>query len=223
MHPVHAKHHKPVDLFPRDNLGMRLEVTGSIAVSPAWSASRFKESKAKEINIWEKVLTAAKDERVSEEFFFMNDDYFFLKPFKMQGFPWYHKGDIRKMNLKPEGYDRRVLKTADVLEKSALSTWHYDVHTPNAIVKEKFIRAYNAFKGHLGSTGEGLTINTCIGNFNCEIPVFKTDRKLTGKELAWLKANRDKELLFSVFDNAQTDEFKAYMNELYPDKSFFEA
>ena len=182
----------------------------------------FNESKAKEVNIWEKGLTAAKDKRVSDPFFFMNDDYFFLRPFKMTGFPWYHKGDIRKMNLKPQGYDKRVLKTADVLEKSGLSTWHFDIHTPNVEFKDKFIRAYNAFKNHL-SKGEGLVINTTIGNFNGEKPEFMVDRKINKNQIGWLRQNWNKELLFSVFDNAQNDELKAFMDELYPDKSYFEA
>lgn len=182
----------------------------------------FKESKAKEVNIWEKVLTAAKDKRVSDPFFFMNDDYFFLRPFKMEGFPWYHKGDIRKMNLKSQGYDRRVLKTADVLEKNGLSTWHFDIHTPNVEFKDKFIGAYNAFKTHLVKD-DGLVINTTIGNFNAEKPEFKVDRKINKNQIGWLKQNWNKELLFSVFDNAQNNELKAFMDELYPDKSYFEA
>lgn len=182
----------------------------------------FKESQVKEVNIWEKVLAAAKDGRVSDEFFFMNDDYFFLKPFEMKTFPWYHKGNIREMNLKPQGYDKRALRTADVLEKAGLSTWHFDIHTPNRTVKDKFIRAYEAFRKHLYQ-GDGLTINTVVGNFNNETPEFKKDVKCSKRDLGWLRQNFNKELLFSVFDNAQNAEFKAFMDELYPDKSYFEA
>ncbi len=181
----------------------------------------FKESRAKEVNIWEKVLTAARDERVSDEFFFMNDDYFFLESFRMQGFPWYQKGDIRKMNLKPQGYDRRVLKTAEVLTTLKLSTWHYDIHTPNAVFKDKFIRAYEAFRKYL--VDDGLVINTCVGNFNDETPIARKDCKISKRDIGWLKQNFNRQLLFSVFDNAQNDELKAFMNELYPDKSYFEA
>src|SRR5690606_13335752 len=63
----------------------------------------FKETKVKEINILEKALAAAQDKRVSDEFLFINDDYFMLRPFSIAEFPQFHKGEIKAIPVR-NGY-----------------------------------------------------------------------------------------------------------------------
>jgi len=190
----------------------------------------FTETKAKEINILEKALAAAKDERVSDEFFFINDDYFFLNPFSMKEFPYYHKGNIRTQpwGKKPDKeikhvYDRMVKMTADVLEKDGFGTFHYDIHTPHRLLKRWVIEAYEHYKNVLPRTERGMACLTTILNHACVAGTHKVDTKLHGKDLDWLKKNKGKELMFSIFDTAQIPEFRAYMDTLYPEKSYFEA
>jgi hypothetical protein len=213
--------------------GYRVFVVGEKPICLDWKKVihiPFTEGKAKEINILEKALAAAKDERVSEEFFFINDDYFFLQPFSLTEFPYYHKGNIRTQQWgnTPDDkirnvYDRMVKMTADKLERDGFGTFHYDIHTPHRLLKRWVVAAYERYKHELPRTERGLACLTTILNSACVAGTHKTDTKLHGKELGWLKKNKDKELMFSIFDTAQTGEFKAYMDTLYPDKSYFEA
>jgi len=177
----------------------------------------FKETKAKEINILEKAVAAARDSRVSEEFFFINDDYFFLRPFSLTNFPQYHKGDIRGVTVR-NGYDRMMMHTADALERDGFTAWHYDIHTPHRLLKPWVEAAYKHFYNDLPMGA----LSTVLNHAGVE-GEYKRDTKIQGKELGWLKENRGKELMFSVFDNAQTADFKAFMDELYPEKCYFEA
>ncbi len=183
------------------------------------------ENQAKEINIWEKVLAASKDARVSDEFFFTNDDYFFLQDFQMSDFPHFHKGDLRTFDWsnKPinnirNSYDRKSKMTLDVLTKCGLSTYHFDIHTPNRVEKDKFIQAYEFFKPYLYN-GTGLIISTCYGNFNKLEPTQREDYKVRGSELTDLAKNYKDHLLFSIYDDAQIDQLWDFMNTVYPDKS----
>lgn len=184
----------------------------------------YKETQVKEVNIWEKVLHACRDERVSDEFFFMNDDYFFAQDFDMSEFPHFHKGNMRNFSWakKPYhsikgGYDKKCFVTMQLLESLGMSTWHFDIHTPNRVEKDKFIAAYEFFKPYLYQ-GSGLVISTCYANYHGLTPTRRSDCKLRRSELNRFFEN-EKPLVFSIFDDAQCPELLAYMSTTYPDKS----
>lgn len=213
--------------------GFRVFVVGEKPACLDWNKVfhiPFTEGKVKEINILEKAVAAAKDKRVSDEFFFINDDYFFLRPFSLKEFPYYHKGDIRTFDWGKKAddkirsvYDRMVKTTADRLSRDGYGTFHYDIHTPHRLLKRWVVAAYDHYKHELPRTERGMACLTTILNHASVAGTYKKDTKLHGNDLAWLKKNRDKELMFSIFDDAQIPEFRAYMDQLYPDKSYFEA
>ena len=49
-------------------------------------------------NIINKVLTACADERISDDFLFINDDHLVLKPIAVSEVPPLHKGDMTTFN-----------------------------------------------------------------------------------------------------------------------------
>lgn len=185
----------------------------------------FKENQPKEVNIWEKVLAASLDERVSEEFLFTNDDYFFLNDFSLSTFPHYHKGDLKEQSWakKPDhlilnSYHKKAKRTLKLLEKLKFSTWHFDIHLPNRYEKEKFVNTYNFFKPYLYDR-DGLIISTCYGNYNKLEPTYKEDYKITKKGLNEFFNTYQDRLLFSIYDDAQCPQLLEFMYRNYPDKS----
>lgn len=180
----------------------------------------FKETQAKEINIMEKMVAAAKDERVSEEFFWCSDDKFFLSPFSLSKYPFYHKGDIRDIKVR-NGYDRMVSATADRLEEVGRTTFHFDSHVPKRLLKSWVTAAYEHFKRPIYEQ-RGMAVCTTVLNYAGVEGAYKKDIKVQARDLDWIRKNRGSVDVFSVFDNAQTAEFKAFMDELYPEKCYFE-
>jgi hypothetical protein len=183
----------------------------------------FKQTQAKEINIWEKILKASKDKRVSEKFFFMNDDFFFVEDFTMSTFPTYHKGNLKtfpwtKLPIPSlTGYSKKSAITLKLLSKLKLSTWHYDIHTPAVMDKQKFKDTYNFFKPHLYK-GTGLLLFSCYGNYNNWEPVERVDLKIPKKGLKQ-HLERELNLMFSIADDAQCPYLLDFLEKTYPDKS----
>lgn len=185
----------------------------------------YKETQVKEVNIWEKVLAASLDERVSEEFFFNNDDYFFLQDFKMSDFPHYHKGDLREFDWakKPDhlvmnSYHRKAKRTMKLLQKLKLSTWHYDIHMPNRYEKNKFVKTYEYFKPYLYDR-DGLIISTCYGNYNQLEPTKAVDYKIARKQLPEFFNTYQDRLMFSIYDDAQCPQLLEFLYEKFPEKA----
>lgn len=183
----------------------------------------FQQSQAKEVNIWEKILMASKDSRVSDDFFFMNDDFFFVEDFNMSTFPTYHKGNLKTFPWvrlpigSLTGYNKKAAITLKLLSRLKLSTWHYDIHTPAVINKQKFINTYNFFKPHLYK-GSGLLLFSCYGNYNNWEPVGRADLKIHKKGLkSHLEQQLD--LMFSIADDAQSSELLEFLESAYPNKS----
>lgn len=183
----------------------------------------FTETQAAEVNIWEKVLRVAQDERASDYLFFMNDDFFFVEDFVMSEFPNFHKGNLAKYPWARlpipslSGYTKKAAITLKLLSKLKLSTWFYDIHTPAIIEKEKFINTYNYFKPHLYK-GTGLLIYTCYGNYNKWEPTERADLKI-GKKGLTEYLNSQKNLLFSIADSAQGQQLLEFFETTYIDKS----
>src|SRR5690606_28991352 len=121
------------------------------------------------------------------------DDYFMLRPISLAEFPQYHKGDIRDIKVR-NGYDRMIMKSADVLERNNLGTKHFDIHTPHRLLKPWVEAAYRRFRTELPMGCLTTILNTAGVEGE-----YRKDVKLQGKDLSWLKENRGSELMFSVF------------------------
>ena len=84
-------------------------------------------------NIAYKVMLACQDERLSDNFLFINDDHILLKPIDLKDIPAFHKGN---MNTFPASYwtlnywRTRLKRTMETLNKQGLPANHYDCHTP---------------------------------------------------------------------------------------------
>jgi len=115
-------------------------------------------------NIAHKVLAACADERLSDDFLFINDDHILLKPIDLKDIPAFHKGD---MNTFPATYwtlnywRNRLKRTMETLNKQGLPANHFDCHTPMVINKKLFPEVMARFDF---SEGIGLTMKSIYGN-----------------------------------------------------------
>jgi hypothetical protein len=153
-------------------------------------------------NIIHKVLEACKDERLSDDFLFINDDHIFMKPINIEDIPSYHKGNIYNAILSEDNlWHRRLIRTADVLSKNGYTTYHYDCHVPMVFNKRHFIDAMSIYDY---SSDIGYTIKSLYGNMVQPL----NSESLTGQEGTIFKKfninslyNNYKECTFLAFND----------------------
>lgn len=176
---------------------------------------------AKELRIWANLVAACKDERVSKEFFFTNDDYFFLQPFEIRNFPFYHKGDLSDLELSDSGYQGKAKRTRKTLEKLKLPTLHFDIHRPNRVNKQDFLVCYAQLRHYIEqerySPNGGMLINTTYLNWKQEVGEYAQECKV--KDISEVGTNQ---LVFSIYDEAVNNKFKQFCQEFYPERLPFE-
>lgn len=131
-------------------------------------------------NIATKVLAACTDERLSDDFLFINDDHLILKPINLAEVPAFHKGD---MNAFPDStwelnfWRKRLKRTMEVLNEKGLTAYHFDCHTPILFNKMLFPEVMRNFPFR---EGIGLTMKSLYGNSHySDSGVLLTDQKKT--------------------------------------------
>lgn len=91
---------------------------------------------------WNIMNKVSKADGLSDDFLFMNDDHFILKPFDATSFPYFHGGSletyVKKRGL--DGYGRRANNTLKHLKKNNLPLKYFDIHYPIIYNREKFKR-----------------------------------------------------------------------------------
>ncbi len=168
-----------------------------------------------DINIRNKILTACNSAIVSDDFLFMNDDHFILKPYDALTFPNYHKGDL-KDSIEPRSLDSyriRLTNTYHQLKKKGFGTLNFDTHTPIIYNKQKFIKMTKLFDW---TVFEGLVIKSLYGN------VYKLKSELM-KDYKINSPSQIKEetQIFSTFPAISAD-MQKYFKDTYNKASQFE-
>lgn len=180
-----------------------------------------KGSQFKERNIYRKILAACNDERVSENFLFVNDDHFLLKEYDINSLPNYFKGELyESMKLTNPGYRKSLNHTRRYLISNGKPTLDYDVHFPIIYNKKQFM---DTFQGIDWNIDYGFVIKSFICNSIGVAGELMTDckirEKLTYNQIKERLANRD---WFSTADHAINDDMIKFLEETYPKKSKYE-
>lgn len=106
------------------------------------------------LNKWDKVrkmlYAICVDERVTEDFWLFNDDFFVLKPLTTKENLYNGKlmAYIERVERKiggPDGYTCRLRETAAALEKAGLDTLNYEVHKPMLLNRHKLLEILEKF------------------------------------------------------------------------------
>jgi hypothetical protein len=177
-------------------------------------------------NIIHKVLAACKDERLSENFLFINDDHLLLKPIDLKEMPNFHKGDL---NSYPEKYWKlnywrgRLKQTKESLNQHGLPALHYDCHTPILFNKWRFPEVMNKFNYQEGC---GLTMKSIYGN-----SIYaRNNRLLNGEKKTVFSPYTEQMInermagcmLMSFNDTGLNQALKIWLYKHFPEKSRWE-
>jgi hypothetical protein len=176
-------------------------------------------------NIITKVLAACKDERLSDDFLFINDDHLVLQPVAAAGVPALHHGDMTffgpdywKLNF----WRTRLKRTMEVLREKDYTTLHFDCHTPIVFNKHLFPEIMDRFDYQ---EGIGYTMKSLYGNALYPDGEFLTDQKkkiFKGYMLAEIKKLMATPMFMSFNDNGLNRSLKWWLIENFPGSSRYE-
>lgn len=177
-------------------------------------------------NIINKVLAACADERLSDNFLFINDDHMVIKPIEAAAVPPLHKGDMRtylpdfwKVNF----WRKRLKRTMDELKRQGLTTFHFDCHTPIVFNKKQFQEAMQQFAWQ---TDIGFTMKSLYGNIvYAENNVLLTDQKRTIFQSLTLKPIAERLAIptfMSFNDDGLNNSLKWWLIDNFRSRSQFE-
>lgn len=174
----------------------------------------FTETSHKQANIRAKILVACNDDRVSDDFCFMNDDVFILRDLDVSAIPYWYSGDLSTYT--EEG--TKVL--LEELGWRNLPTKRFDLHQPIVYNKQKFIEAVSGFND-----------KCIIKSLYCNYWRIEGEKMMDIKvrhphSYQWLKENLPGRFYFSVGEKDQFDGLNPsmwrFLEECYPEKSKYE-
>lgn len=192
-------------------------------------------SHEKERNIFNKIMAGCADERVTDDFLFMNDDHYLLSGYLAGEFPFYHDGLLtEKMTI--TDYKQTVNNSIDFFRTEALqfSYWgevkYYDIHCPITYNKQLFKLLSKYWSKDLNKPF-GVCLKTMYSNNNfywpaggledddSQYPDLKINAPYTSDQIRQILAGRS---WFSIGDKAFDGDIKQVLQELYPEKSKYE-
>lgn len=173
-------------------------------------------SNRKEYNIMRKILRATNDDRVSEGFIVWHDDHFLLRTLDVLQIQNWHNGLMEDVYKKAHsGYKQTMGNT---IEYNMGSGMNYDIHAPMLMNKGLF-KSYVAsapwhqkefcIKSLYAHTMPGEYMEDC--KINSPLSADKIYDKIAGR------------LLFSTGPYAMHEGLVKVFEELYPERSKFEA
>lgn len=177
------------------------------------------KNKYKQKNILKKILRACREESLSDDFMFFNDDHFILDYVSALLYPNYICGSIESEIKRCKGeYKSALINTLAALKD--LSTWNYDCHYPILYNKEQFVNVMGFYDWDVpyGYVIKSLYCNT----LNIQpVPVLdcKVHDAISQADLDILTSART---CLSTSNYALTNIVKRKLDSLYPDKSVYE-
>lgn len=182
-------------------------------------ATDIDDIKWKQWNIYNKVNIACADERVSDDFLFMNDDHILFSNFNTWTFPNYIKEDLEvfvERNENDDIYRTTLQNTIDYLQPRGYKINNYDNHSPIIYNKGLFSKLGDVDWGK----EHGYGIKSLYGNINDLDHVFRTDLRIghEGQNKARIRATTADKIMFSLPPTI-SNEMKECLFEMFPNKS----
>jgi hypothetical protein len=170
----------------------------------------------KQANIRNKILCACYDDRVTDDFCFLNDDVFLLQDLDITNVPYWYSGDLT--NYKEEGTKALI----EELMWRRLPTKRFDLHQPIVYNKRKFMMAVNDFH-------ERCIIKSTYCNYWRIEGEPMIDMKVRHPHsYQWIKENIPGRIYFSVGENKDVyadglnPSMWKFLEEMFPEKSSYE-
>ena len=174
----------------------------------------------KERNIYTKIMAACTDDRVTEDFLFMNDDHYLLQDYEAGQFPYYCHGWVSEFKTVTD-YKHTIKNTITRLQPLGHDIPYFDIHCPIIYSKDKFTWV-------IPGIGWGKPFGYCIKTVygNCieglkatEYPDLKINESYPASKIRQLLTGRP---WFSIGDKAFNGGIRHVLQDLYPHKSKYE-
>lgn len=175
----------------------------------------FKDTMARTRNVFRKLCEVAENSDISEDFLYMMDDVFILKPIDIENYPMYHSGEIPDYQV-VNNYLKEILNTKEFLKQHGKPTLHYGVHCPIIYNKKKILEIDPMYWEYVNKYNRELNPRILYGNwFENDNKQFTKDCKLIRNyPIEELKAIlKDKEW-FSIGSRSYDGNIKKYLEEL---------
>lgn len=171
----------------------------------------------KQSSLCNKMMLAARDERVSEKFIRWDDDHFLLKPLNAQDIKYWYSERLSDWEKRARSVYRDVIIRT---KEENGDKEYFDVHTPIIIEKEKFL----SMQDIVDKKREVLIKSTYCYRAGVEGTDYKErDLKIDAPRVRWeiakLIHNR---LFFSVGEHGMNRQMRIVLEKLYPNKSKYE-
>jgi len=170
----------------------------------------------KERNIYNKIMAACADDRVTDDFLFMNDDHFLKAQHEANRFPFCSCGRLSD-KLTVTDYKYTVNNTMSVLWPTDPA--YADIHCPILYNKHLF----KALEEYDWQVKFGYCIKTLYchrwSRFTHKVADMKIDAKYSAEQITQAIKGRP---WFSIGDKAFDGEIVQVLQELYPTKSKYE-
>jgi hypothetical protein len=181
-------------------------------------------------NAIHKITLACKDEKVSDNFILMNDDFFFLK--KTEKIEYFNKGKLavskRDHSTKGGYYYRAICSTLDMLRAGGVKDpVDYEVHYPIIFNKQKFLKmAAGITETDYLFRSVYCNLNNITSKYRADVKVFNR-RQLSNKKTKDLISIDEKMALDPVFQkfimvsNPAKSQYEKVPQKAYFSKSVF--
>lgn len=173
----------------------------------------------KELNIYSKIMAAIADDRVTDDFLFMNDDHFLLQGYEAGKFPYYCHGWLNDFMITSD-YKHTVTNTANLFSLIP-DILYFDVHAPVLYNKAIFAATFAGldWSKWFGYCIKTVYANNVIGLTAIEYPDLKISEAYPASKIHKLLSGR---AWFSIHDRAFNGGVRQVLQELYPKKSKYE-
>lgn len=175
------------------------------------------------INIMEKIKLACQLPELSDDFIFMNDDYFLLKPLSNE-IPFYYKQESLLTSIKinqGNEYGFHLKATVQALNQNNFAIKNFDAHCPIVYNKTKMLQVIN------GYNWQGLKHGYVMKSLYCNTlgisGEYMDDLKLSYKRFEpQIKRMIHNKRWFSIGDKAINKSLGNVLHELFPNSSKYE-
>lgn len=177
------------------------------------------EKTLKTRSIFEKILKAAKDERVSDPFVMWHDDHFLLKPLNVNEIAYWKWRTLDKLALHANGTYKKIINTTIAyFNRIGISINHFDLHYPIIFEKEKIIELDKE------DWGQDILIKSLYCNKYQIEGVEMTDCTVgvKPKDYDEIKKRLEGKLFFSTSNKVINIPMIKMFKDLYPEKSKYE-
>lgn len=176
-------------------------------------------------NMTRKILRACRENELTDDFLFMNDDFIIYKPIVAAEIPWMHKGDMKQRDQlfwTAQFYRHRLRRTFEVLQSRNMPTMQYDYHAPMLMNKHRFPEVMAKFDY---ASDIGYTFRSLYGNSLALPASLVNGRKVTiyrKYDYSQLD-NMTKNSTFVGYNDAGLSTvFKRWLQEKFPEMSTYE-